>query len=227
MPAWHTVWPGAQRGAWRRTPEIVQNWRIGYNNPTAVIAVHQVKGGEMNILAILGSRYPQGQTARTVNALLAGARSESARQVFLPECGIERCRQCDQTGWGLCRSEGRCVIDDDFASLVESIKAADAVVFATPVYFGDLSESMRAFTDRLRRVIRNNEDKSGIQDKIAIGICVAGGGGGGAPTCTVSLEKVLRTCGFDLVDLIPVRRQNLEMKLEVLEVTGKWLATLV
>ena len=135
----------------------------------------------MNILAVLGSRNPQGQTARAVGALLAGAGSKSARQVFLPECKIERCRQCDESGWGLCRSEGRCVIDDDFAGLVASIKSADIVVFATPVYFGDLSESMRAFTDRLRRVIRHSEDKSGIQDKISIGICVAGGGGGGAP----------------------------------------------
>jgi multimeric flavodoxin WrbA len=179
----------------------------------------------MNILAILGSRNTEGQTARATGALLAGTGSENAEQVFLPKCNLERCRQCDERGWGLCRSEGRCVIDDDFADLVEKIKAADAVVFATPVYFGDLSESMRAFTDRLRRVIRHAQDKRGIQDKIAVGICVAGGGGGGAPACAVSLEKVLRTCGFDLVDLVPVRRQNLDMKERVLEITGQWLAT--
>ena len=178
----------------------------------------------MSILAILGSRNPEGQTARAVSALLSGAGKEKTEQIFLPQCTIERCRQCDEQGWGLCRSEGRCVIEDDFADLVEKIKAADAVVFATPVYFGDLSESMRAFTDRLRRVIRHTQDKSGVEGKRSIGICVAGGGGGGAPTCTVSLEKVLRTCGFDLVDLIPVRRQNLDMKIKVLEITGQWLA---
>ena len=56
-----------------------------------------------------------------------------------------------------------------------------------------------------------------------MGICVAGGGGGDAPSCAVSLEKVLRTCGFDVVDLVQVRRQNLEMKLDVLKTTGEWL----
>ncbi len=180
----------------------------------------------MRVLAILGSRNPAGQTARAVDALLKGSGAVCER-VFLPAGHFERCRQCDERGWGLCRSKGRCVIDDDFAALVDKIEAADAVVFATPVYWGDLSESMRAFTDRLRRVIRHREDKSGVEGKAAIGICVAGGGGGGAPTCTVSLEKVLRICGFDLVDMVPVRRQNLEIKIEVLEITGRWLATLV
>jgi hypothetical protein len=32
-------------------------------------------------------------------------------------------------------------------------------------------------------------------------------------------------CGFDVVDMIPVRRQNLEFKLPLLELTGEWLAS--
>jgi hypothetical protein len=36
---------------------------------------------------------------------------------------------------------------------------------------------------------------------------------------------VLATCGFDVVDMIPVRRQNLAAKLPLLERTGEWLAT--
>ena len=110
-------------------------------------------------------------------------------------------------------------------TVVERIRAADVVVFGTPVYFGDQSESMRAFTDRLRRICRAQEHRQGIAGKPAVGICVAGGGGGGAPSCTVSLEKVLRTCGFDIVDMVPARRQNLDLKLEILETTGRWLAT--
>jgi multimeric flavodoxin WrbA len=144
---------------------------------------------------------------------------------FLPQLTIKRCRQCDQNGWGTCRTEGSCVIDDDLAGLVDQVRDADAVVFATPVYFGDLSESMRAFTDRLRRICFHAPDKGGMAGKPAIGVCVAGGGGGGAPSCAVSLERVLRTCGFDVVDLVPVRRQNLAMKLEILQTTGQWLAT--
>jgi len=180
----------------------------------------------MKAIVISGSRNPQGQTARAAGAVLEGLRAAGAdgEIVFLPSAGIERCRQCDQAGWGLCRSEGRCVIEDDFAGLVERIGAADAVVFANPVYFSDLSESLRAFLDRLRRTTRHESGKAAVAGKPAVGVCVAGGGGGGAPACTVSLAGVLGTCGFDVVDVVPVRRQNLQMKLAVLRTTGEWLA---
>lgn len=181
----------------------------------------------MKAVVILGSRNPEGQTARAAKSLVEGLRSDKtqAEEVFLPEKNIERCRQCNDNGWGICRTEGRCVIDDDFTLLVDKIKQSDAVVFATPVYFSDISESMKAFLDRLRRITRHDNGKQGITDKSALGICVAGGGGGGAPACIFNLEKTLNTCGFNVLDMIPVRRQNLEMKLITINSTGKWLAT--
>jgi multimeric flavodoxin WrbA len=180
----------------------------------------------MNILLISGSRNPKGQTARAAQAFLAGATDNGARTeiVFLPAMKIERCRQCDENGWGTCRTQGRCVIEDDLAGLFEKIKRADAVVFATPVYYGDLSESLRAFLDRLRRTCWHRPRKNGLEGKPAVGICVAGGGGGGSYACVVGLEKLLATCGFDILDMIPVRRQNLEMKLAVLPTVGSWVA---
>lgn len=180
----------------------------------------------MDILIVSGSRNPQGQTARAAEAFQEGVQSAGgqAELVFLPPLTIERCRQCEDNGWGLCRSEGRCVIEDDFADLVARLRAADGVAFATPVYFGDLSESLRAFLDRLRRVGRGPGGKQGLDSKPAVGICVAGGGGGGAPNCTVSMERVLHHIGFDVVDMVPARRQNLEMKVEVLKTVGAWFA---
>ncbi len=180
----------------------------------------------MKLLLLSGGRNPDGRTGRAAASLLRGAADHAGEteQIFLPKMKIERCRQCDDNGWGVCRTEGRCVIEDDFSSLVRKIESADAVVFATPVYFSDLSESLRAFLDRLRRTCVNPSGKEKVSGKKTIGVCVAGGGGGGAPACTVSLEKVLSTCGFDMLDMIPVRRQNLDFKLTVLKSTGEWLA---
>jgi len=176
----------------------------------------------MRALAVMGGRNRLGQTARAAGAFLQGYASEQGESetVYLPELKLERCRQCEDSGWGVCLSEGRCVIGDDFAGLVQRIKEADLVVFANPVYFGDLSESMRAFLDRLRRVCMNEQEKAAVNGKPAVGICVAGGGGGGAPNCAVSLEKVLQCCGFDVKDLWPLRRQNLEQKLSTLVGAG-------
>ena len=140
-------------------------------------------------------------------------RGAQVETIFLPPLHIERCRQCADNGWGLCRNEGRCVITDDFAAIADKVRTADAAVFTTPVYYSDLSESLRAFLDRLRRTCTHKDGKVGIENKPVIGVCVAGGGGGGAPACCVSLEKVLSTCGFSVVDMVPVRRQNLEAKM--------------
>ena len=180
----------------------------------------------MKAIAILGSRDPEGRTARATEALMQGLTDDGVEAdiVFLTDHEIERCRQCENNGWGICLEKGQCIIEDDFASLADRIRDADVAVFATPVYFSDLSEGLRAFLDRLRRTSRHEDGRQGIEGKPAVGLCVAGGGGGGAPACAVSLEKVVSSCGFDVVDMVPARRQNLDLKQVVLTVTGKWLA---
>ncbi len=186
----------------------------------------------MKALFISGSRDREGQTARAIKAVQKGIANGkgTSEVIFLTELKIERCRQCDPDGWGLCRKEGRCIIDDDLASVVAKVKAADVLVFANPVYFGDLSESMRAFLDRFRRTLfkPGQAPRPGFPmggGKPAIGISYAGGSGNGTVSCSATLERILQTCGFDVVDMIQVRRQNIDVKIPMLEMTGKWLAT--
>ena len=180
----------------------------------------------MHALILSGSRNPEGQTARAAKAIADGLESGgcSTETVFLPELAIERCRQCENDGWGICRTEGQCVIEDDFATVVDKLRAADLLVLATPVYFHDLAESLRGFLERVRRVGMHEVGERGIEGKKAIGICVAGGGGGGAPECAVQLERFFHNCGYEFVDMILARRQNLDMKVELLRTTGEWAA---
>jgi multimeric flavodoxin WrbA len=188
----------------------------------------------MQIVMVSGSRNREGRTARSITAIANGAAKAGAQleYIFLPELNIERCRQCDPDGSGVCMREHRCIIEDDFASIVEKLNAADAVVVASPVYFLDLCESLRAFMERLRRVKGPPKPLPGGVPRAArpgsvpaVGLCLAGSGGGGAVTCCQILEKLMLECGFDVVDMIPVRRQNLEFKLPLLELTGEWLAS--
>ena len=104
----------------------------------------------MKTLVISGSKNLKGRTASLIDALCRGIKKagSDSEVIFLPHMNIELCRQCNDDGWGICREETRCIIDDDFMSVVEKIDNADAVVFANPVYFGDLSESMKAFLHR-------------------------------------------------------------------------------
>ncbi len=182
----------------------------------------------MKILAISGSRNPEGKTSLCVDAFFREISDKvDFEKIFLTEKKIEACRQCEFNGWGLCRTEGRCIIEDDFAEIVRKIKESNGIVFATPVYFGDISESMKSFLDRLRRITRHQAGKSGIAEKPAVAICVAGGGGGGSVSCCFFLERILSNCGFSVEDMIPCRRQNLGLKSTVLSITGRWFIQLL
>jgi multimeric flavodoxin WrbA len=179
----------------------------------------------MNVLAIDCSARHDGLTARMVQAALEGAAAAGARteHVALADLTIERCRMCDPNGWGRCRREGQCAIQDDLAAVVTKMEAADRLVFATPVYFGDLSESAKAFTDRVRRMATGRAPKEFLRNLPTVGIAAAGGGGGGTGTCMTNLEKVLSLPGCFVVDLVPVARRNAHYKAEVLRLVGQAL----
>ncbi len=180
----------------------------------------------MQVTILSGSRNPEGRTAEAIKAIGEGVEKGGGLNevFFLPTLKLERCRQCESNGWGICRREAYCLIEDDFPMLVDKIKASDVVVFATPVYFADLSESMRSFLDRLRRIWAFMEGRPSPEIS-AVGLCLAGGGGGGAPSACLNLERILQMCGFDIVDMIAMRRQNFDSKLPRLKLAGEWLAT--
>lgn len=48
-----------------------------------------------------------------------------------------------------CQKALKCVIHDDAVEIVEQVKKADVVVFATPVYYYELSGQMKTLLDRM------------------------------------------------------------------------------
>jgi len=177
----------------------------------------------MKILAIQSSPNEDGLTAKTVKAVIKGAEAEGAsvEMINLNELVIKPCVACD-SGWGQCRREGTCIINDEFQQLRDKIHAADAVVFATPVYWGDLSESAKLFLDRLRRCEVKGEFKN-LNGKFAMGIASAGGTGNGCVKALLHLEDYLRRIGFTIFDLVTVTQASREHKLEMLEKAGRRL----
>jgi multimeric flavodoxin WrbA len=179
----------------------------------------------LRILAIEASARTDGLTAEMTRAALDGAEAAGAEAeyVHLGDLAIESCRMCDARGWGRCRTEGSCIIEDDFAGLVTKLRGADGFVFATPVYFGDLSESAKAFTDRLRRISTSEATRKFLGDMPTVGIAAAGGSGGGTPSCMASIEKVLSTPGCFVLDLVAVAQRNRHYKAEVMKAAGRGL----
>jgi len=180
----------------------------------------------MKIIGIQSSPNEDGLTSRLAKAALRGAEDAGAEVeiVHLNKLDIGACIACEQ-GWGTCRTDGECILKDDFQSLRDKINTADALVFSTPVYFGSLSESAKCFLDRWRRCEVSDRDDSPLRGNRAIGISAAGGSGGGAVSALHDLEVYLRWFQFTIFDLVPVTRRNAEYKLKMLEAAGRDLCS--
>lgn len=100
----------------------------------------------MKIVAVLGSPRPQGNSALMAQAFLEIAREQGAdAEVYrLNQMDIKGCQGCGQ-----CKSDSEvCVVEDDLTPVYDSIRDAEILVLASPVYFGDLSAQLKCFWDR-------------------------------------------------------------------------------
>lgn len=60
--------------------------------------------------------------------------------------GCKSCFHCKKIGG---KYYGECPIKDDLRELLPKIHECDAIVFATPIYFGDVTGELRSFLERL------------------------------------------------------------------------------
>jgi multimeric flavodoxin WrbA len=176
----------------------------------------------MRILALQGSPNHDGLTARMAKQATAGAKAAGAETELLNLCDLKlgSCRQCDD-GWGQCRREGTCIIDDDFEIVRGKMASADGIVISTPVYWGNLSEIFKAFLDRLRRCERAGPDEPKVEGRWVLGIAAAGGSGGGGPTCLVSMDHYYSHLGLRMFDYMFVTRRSADYMLNAARAAGE------
>jgi multimeric flavodoxin WrbA len=168
----------------------------------------------MDILIISSSPNRDGLTAACAAAAVDGVRLAGGRadEVRLNDLQVGMCQACDN-GWGTCLKDHECQVEDDFQALHAGVLQADAYVLVTPVYWGEMSESAKAFTDRLRRCEAPRADQSSLSRKPVIAVAAAGGSGNGMITCLLSMERWIDHVRARKFDLIPVNRWSREYKL--------------
>lgn len=105
----------------------------------------------MKILAVNGSpRTVRGTTRQLAQYVLEGAAGAGAETEMIDLCDlrITPCTACEG-----CSFNGVCVFDDDLPLLVDRMKDADGIVFASPVYIDNVTGQMKVFFDRLADAI--------------------------------------------------------------------------
>lgn len=183
-----------------------------------IIASSFLKGSVNPMMMVISaSPNKDGLTAACVNAAVAGMQSAcvEAEAIDLCEMKISACRVCGN-GWGICRNEHRCVIEDGITALQEKLRGAEGVVLITPVYWGQPSERMKAFLDRVRRMEALRGGESALSGKKVHLIAAAGGSGNGTVTCLSEMEAWCRHVGAVPSQRIGITRFNREPMLEVI-----------
>lgn len=131
----------------------------------------------MKILGIVGSRRKKGNTYSTVKKVLESAKENNAetKLINLSDYKINPCTGCEG-----CKDSFKCIIKDDFDSIVSLIQNADGVVIGSPTYWYNVSADMKLFIDRCYSLIKfSKTDRSlwisAFEDKgkwaVPVGIC--------------------------------------------------------
>jgi multimeric flavodoxin WrbA len=83
-----------------------------------------------------------------VEALLAGLKSstDSMTNIFLSDKDINSCKGCYSCWF---KTPGICVMDDDMKKIIELMRDANILIFASPLYFNNISGTLKVFIDRL------------------------------------------------------------------------------
>ncbi len=172
----------------------------------------------MKVLIITSSPNTDGLTSTCGKAARQGAvdsRSKT-RIINLNELQINRCA-VHNDGWGTCRNEHRCQLQDDFQELQQTIDKAEGCVFITPVYFGEPSEPMKALFDRLRRCEAHKEGNDSVfSGKPVVCVAAAGGTGHGAIACLAMMEEFMLCLHADVFDTIAVTRKTRDYQVETI-----------
>ncbi|MDR3643780.1 MAG: flavodoxin family protein [Clostridia bacterium] len=169
----------------------------------------------MKVLIISGTPKREGLCCSCIDAAFDGARSAGAdcEVVRLCDYPLARCAVCAD-GWGTCREEHVCSHGDDgFAEIQKKMMDADALILDTPVYWGDMTEVMKAFFDRFRRCEAMKGEKGAIAGKSVLLIASPGGSGNGMISCLEQMERLSRHLSARIFDYIGVNRWNSGYKL--------------
>ena len=173
----------------------------------------------MKVLVVISSANANGLTAVCGEAARQGVvdGKSPARVINLNEFNIHKCAVCDN-GWGPCLTQHRCRLEDDFAQIRDMFKAAEGFVFVTPVYFGEPSETFKAFFDRLRRCEATKKDgnRSILTGKPAVCVAAAGGSGNGAVHCLAEMERLVQRLNAEGFDYIPITQRTREYQVETI-----------
>lgn len=109
----------------------------------------------MKNVVIISSSMRKGNSDKLCDEFEKGAKeNNNVQRINLRDINLKFCISCCD-----CYNIGKCTLNDDMNLLYGTIKNADILVFATPIYFGEMSGQLKVFLDRLYPIYQNLQAK--------------------------------------------------------------------
>lgn len=99
-------------------------------------------------ISIFNGSPKAGNTAAMAEAFAVGAR-EAGHEVEILHVGRMKINGCLGCEYCHTKGEGKCVQNDDLAKIMPAYLESDMIVFATPVYYFDMSAQLAAAIQRV------------------------------------------------------------------------------
>ena len=98
------------------------------------------------VVVISASPRKGGNSDTLSDSFISGAKESghNVKKIALREKEIHFCKGC----YYCVKNEGKCVMSDDMADIIEDIIQADVLVMATPVYFYCMNGQLKTVIDR-------------------------------------------------------------------------------
>lgn len=177
----------------------------------------------MKVIVMHSSPNQEGLTASAARSAADAIRAagQDVEEIRLNDLELCGCKACNN-GWGSCRESRVCCQDDAFPALHQRFMAADAYVLVTPVYYGEPSESMKAFMDRMRRCEASlGARPAGLTGKPMLVVAAAGGSGNGTVNCLRMMERWMEHVGAKKHDFLGITRFIRDYRLPQIAVAAK------
>ncbi len=147
----------------------------------------------MLVVGISGSPRKQGNCSIIIDKVASHFREKGAdvESIKLSEIKIEPCIHCD-----FCKTDDYCNQDEKANEVNSILERADAIIVATPVYFGSITGQLKCLFDKTLPIRRNGFKLKG---KIGAGIAVGGTRNGGQELTVKDIHSWMLIHGMVIV----------------------------
>ncbi len=182
----------------------------------------------MRTVVLKASPKKDGNTATLADALVLGLQDAGERDIVefsLEETSVGPCRGCNSC---LRPPHAGCSIQDGFQEIAPTFRAADIVVFASPIYWWHLCAQMKAFVDRMHPFLIYDDHHNFAKKRLVLILSYIAEDPYGVDLVVRMFESITQWCGMGL-DVVrhhaaKGRAADLPEKLDEARALGRSLA---